>query len=311
MADRVEVLLATRNSADYLGELLDSLAAQSHDDFHLVVSDDVSSDGTPELVEARAGAFRNPVQVIRRERPSGSASANFAALMAASTADYVFLADHDDIWLPEKIAAGLAQLKAAEARVGRDTPILGHSDLGVIDAAGARTAPSYWAFKQIKPEAGQRLNTALMAATVTGCALYANRALIARSLPLPEGAIMHDWWMNLVAVALGEVVFDPEPRILYRIHGRNASRPREVSASASFRQLDRVKRMRLNLYRRIAQGQALLEAHGPALAPAERARLASFAGIPGKNAVARRWRIVRGGFFWPGVWRNLVGLAFI
>lgn len=311
MANRVEVLLATYNSTDYLTDMLDSLLAQSYDDFHLVVSDDLSTDGTVEMIEARANAFRNPVTVIRRDTPSGSATANFTSLMARSEADYVFLADHDDIWLPEKIAAGLAQLKEAEARLGSDTPILGHCNLAVIDGTGQVTAPSYWAFKQIVPEAGQSLNTALMAPTVTGCALYMNRALMVQALPVPENAVMHDWWLNLVAVVLGEVLFDPEPHIQYRIHGKNASRPREVSVRSSFSQLNRLQRMRHNLYRRIAQGGALLEAHGDAMPETQRLQLESFATIPGKNAFTRRWRILRGGFFWPGIWRNVVGLSFI
>ncbi len=312
MTGRVEVLLATCNSADYLAELLDSLAAQTHDDFHLVVSDDLSTDGTLGLVEAAAPRLRHPVEIIRRDTPSGSASANFSSLMARSTGDYVFLADHDDIWLPEKIARGLAQMQAAEAEAGPGMPVMGHCNLSVANARGEVTAPSYWAFKSIVPEAGQQLNSALVAPTVTGCALYANRALLERALPVPEAAVMHDWWLNLVAICFGRVIFDPEPLILYRVHGRNASRPKQVSVKAAFRQRrSRAGRFRHNLARRIAQGTALRDRYADALPAEMRRTLDRFAAIPGQNALARRVTLLRGRFFWPGLWRNLVSLGFI
>ncbi|MNE78893.1 hypothetical protein D3C80_1753360 [compost metagenome] len=33
---------------------------------------------------------------------------------------------------------------------------------------------------------------------------------------------MHDWWTYLCVSTFGKVIFDPEPKILYRQHGNNA-----------------------------------------------------------------------------------------
>lgn len=307
---RVEVLMATRNSADFLEPMIESLLAQTHDDFQLVVSDDCSTDATQEILARLAPRFRHPPRLILRETPSGSASANFGSLLAQSTGDYVFLADHDDIWLPGRIAADLVLLRAAEERSGRDTPILVHRDLAVIDGDGSSTLPSYWAFKKIVPEAGARLSTALMHGTVTGCAAAMNQALVRRAGAVPPEAIMHDWWLNLVATAFGEVIWDRTPQTRYRIHGRNVSRPREVGIVAGLGQLDRMGRLRGNIRRRYAQGKALADRFGDTLPEPARSQIAAFVRLQRLPVPLRQAALVRGGFLWPGLWRNLVQLPF-
>src|SRR6056297_2569261 len=50
----VSVVVAARDEEDRLPALLDALAAQTHDDFEVVVVDDASEDETAALVEARS-----------------------------------------------------------------------------------------------------------------------------------------------------------------------------------------------------------------------------------------------------------------
>lgn len=311
MGKRVEVLLATYNSTDYLAQMLDGLLAQSYDDFHLIVSDDLSTDATVAMVEARAPEFRNPVEIIRRETPSGSAQANFASLFARAKGDYVLTADHDDIWLPEKIARAVAALEQAEEDLGTDTPILYHCDLKVIDGAGRPKADSFWDFKSIDPTSGRALNRSIMHATVTGCAMAVNRALLREIGQIPAACTMHDWWITLVAASFGKVIADPEPQILYRIHGKNVSRPRKVSPLASLMQLERIKRMRRVIHQRIDQARMFLDIYGDRLPKSERDRLALLVSVPRAGFIGKRVNILRGGFLWPGVWRNVVSLVFV
>jgi hypothetical protein len=49
----------------------------------------------------------------------------------------------------------------------------------------------------------------------------ANRPLIDLALPIPEGAVMHDWWLALCAAVWGRIDFLTEPTVLYRQHGSN------------------------------------------------------------------------------------------
>jgi glycosyltransferase involved in cell wall biosynthesis len=307
---KVDVLLATYNSAKYLPDQLESLIGQSFDDFFLVVSDDGSCDETISIIESYAEYFRNPVRIFVREAPFGSAKDNFSFLLEGCNADYAFLCDHDDVWHPDRIAIALDHIKRTEALFGEEMPVLYHSDVEVIDASGHLCHSSFWSFKQMVPQAGQYLPTALMHATVVGCAAGMNRALINRAGHVPKEAIMHDWWLNLVAAAFGRVEFDPRPLVRYRIHGQNASRPREVGVCASFRQLDRLVLMRKRIRRRYAQGRALYERFGNTMPEPAREQIATFVKLQSLPAGLRQIAIVRGGFLWPGVWRNVVQLAF-
>src|SRR5689334_1945862 len=107
---RVDVLLATRNSERFLEPMLRSLAVQTHRDFNLIVGDDASSDRTVEIIRSFIASFERPVTLVERRVPSGSATANFASLLAQSRGDYVLLADHDDVWMPDKISEAVRRL---------------------------------------------------------------------------------------------------------------------------------------------------------------------------------------------------------
>ncbi|MCX6498865.1 MAG: glycosyltransferase [Arthrobacter sp.] len=301
---RVEVLLATRDSGRFLGELLDSLATQSFRDFHLVVSDDCSQDDTLAILEAAGPRFAHPPEVIVRTTPSGSACANFAGMLAQTRADYVFLADHDDVWLPEKISRGLDRMRTLESEIGRETPILIHGDLTPVNAAGEVISTSFWAFKAITPAYGAKLNTALMHPTVTGCAAVMNRALVAQTGAIPSGAVMHDWWINLVAASFGHVDWDPAPQILYRIHGDNASNPKVTSITRALSQRRRIASGRHWIRLRLAQGQVFLATYHDELPEESRGVLEAFAAIPSAGPISRRWRLIAGGFRSPDLWRN-------
>lgn len=301
----VDVLLATRNSDSFLEEALDSLVRQTHRDFNLIVSDDASSDRTIPIIRQFERSFARPVTLIERQTPSGSASANFASLLEASTARYVFLADHDDVWLPDKISRSLRRLKELEAHHGADTPLLMHTDLHIIDASGAVQPSTLWELKDIDPEFGTRLNGAMMHATVTGCAAAMNKALVQRALPIPTEAVMHDWWLNLVAAAFGKVEYDPVSTIRYRIHGANVSRPRRVSLANVFQQRSPVSKVRHNLRLRTRQARAFLQQFGQSLDAPNAKAVAAFAALDQSGPLTKRRTIIKHGFFYPGLWRNV------
>ena len=96
MAPRVSVLIPTYNCARFLSQAIDSVLAQTFQDFEILVVDDGSTDDTAQVVA------RYPrVRYIRREHCGVSASRN--AAVAAATGEIVVFLDADDFWLPEKL----------------------------------------------------------------------------------------------------------------------------------------------------------------------------------------------------------------
>lgn len=65
-APTVSLLVPTYNYARYLPQTLQSILAQNYRDFELIVSDDASTDGSPELLRAFAPPRRNVRVVLHR-----------------------------------------------------------------------------------------------------------------------------------------------------------------------------------------------------------------------------------------------------
>jgi glycosyltransferase involved in cell wall biosynthesis len=97
-APHISVVLTTYNRPETTCEAVESVLAQTFDDFELIVVDDGSTDDT-EAVLARYGAR---IRYLRKEN-GGEASARNVGLQAARGALIAFL-DDDDVWLPEKLA---------------------------------------------------------------------------------------------------------------------------------------------------------------------------------------------------------------
>lgn len=231
----IEILLATYNGAEHLPELFSSLEGQTRQDWQLLVRDDGSSDATPQLLQGFQAKHPLQVKILTGGSAAQGAKDNFATLLSAATADYLLFADQDDVWLPNKIA----HLLQAAQRLG-DTqparPLLVHSDLQVVDERLQRLSPSFWAYQGISATDGQRFPRLLAENCVTGCAMLINRPLRDLALPMPEQAIMHDWWLALVASAFGHIEALAEPTVLYRQHPQNTVGAKRWHAGQLLRQ---------------------------------------------------------------------------
>ena len=214
-----EIVLATCEGGRFLEEQLDSLRAQSLAPHRLVVVDDASNDDSLSILSQWAKRTDFPVLMQKRNRRQGSL-ATFGQALAAAETGYVFLCDQDDRWDSDKAEAMLHRMLQFEALHGSKTPLLLHSDLRVMDASGRVNHPSFHRLQNLEPQRVGLLDLAFQN-TVTGCATLVNRACLAAALPFPEQAVLHDWWLAMVAAGLGALDYDPVARLSYRQHGRN------------------------------------------------------------------------------------------
>ena len=227
---RVAVLLSTYNGEAFLEAQLRSLLAQTHRDWVLYWRDDGSADGTERLVTA----FEQELGAgwcVRLLGPRVGTAASFLMLLRAAHADgtdIVAFMDQDDVWLPEKLARGLAALQTTPA----SQPALYCARQILVNARLDSIATS----PPLRREPG--FPTALTQNIATGCTVMLNAAataLVSRSRAPP--ACMHDWWCYLlIAAAGGHILADGEPVVLYRQHDDNligaaASRSRRAIAA--------------------------------------------------------------------------------
>jgi len=230
------IVLSAYNGAAWLEAQLESIGAQTAGDWRLYARDDGSSDATVELLR-RAAAREPRVRLVPSGARNLGAPASFGVLLQHALdrgERHVFLADQDDVWLPDKCARMLAAMAEREQAAGASTPILVHSDLCVVAEDLSVVHASFAAQQGFRAEddRGARL---LLANTVTGCATLVNAALLRCALPMPRVA-MHDWWLAQCAAVFGEVHFVDSPTVRYRQHGANAvgaqGRPERAAAIA-------------------------------------------------------------------------------
>ena len=234
---KIAVLLSTYNGEKFLGEQLDSLLAQSHKNFILVVRDDGSRDRTVSILESYAGDHPERIHLISRDGVNMGASASFAFLadyvlkskeLLGLKSIYMMFCDQDDTWFPEKIEKLLAAMLATEANNGSTLPIIVHSDLEVVSEQNTVIAKSLISYQGLEIERNSFPNL-VISNLVTGCTALINEPLAEKALPIPEKAIMHDWWLALVATAFGKLVYLDTPLVHYRQHGNNTIGAKEFT----------------------------------------------------------------------------------
>lgn len=231
---QVIILLATCNGEPFLAAQLDSLLAQSHGDWLLLARDDGSTDGTREVLTAyrdREPQRIVPLPAAGRRAPLG-ACRNFAGLLDYLLANerrlgldryLIAFCDQDDLWHPHRLrdsVAALNRLAGTAAPPLTERPLLTHCELRVIDADGRPLADRFSDFQGFDPRR-HRFDDLLLGNVVSGCGALMTPALARLATPIPEAAVMHDWWIALVASLVGRIGYIERPLVAYRQHGAN------------------------------------------------------------------------------------------
>lgn len=231
------ILLPAFNGSRYIREQIASIQEQSMADWRLWVSDDASADETPAMVSAKAHEDERISLRSNARRLGLRAHINqlFQEALRAD-ADYIFLADQDDVWRPNKLEVQLEAMRAEESTTGAFTPILVHSELCVIDWSSAVQAESFWRRLRIAPGNSRSIEALPAHNIASGNAILVNRALLRLAVPVPDSAVMHDWWLALIAAATGRILYLDQPLMSYRQHSTNVVGPKSfVDALAAFR----------------------------------------------------------------------------
>lgn len=216
----IDILMAVYNSADYILMQLQSLMEQTYPHFRIIIRDDCSSDQSVDLIEKFSQKYPGKILFIKGKKNLGACH-NFATLLRYTKADYIMFSDADDIWLPTKIEESFVLMQENEIMHGKKTPLLIHTDLTVVNEQLQILSNSFWDSSKTNPYSANFLNQLLVQNVITGCTMLINQPLLQLASPLPKEAIMHDWWIGLVASAFGQIDFLEKPTVLYRQHSKN------------------------------------------------------------------------------------------
>ena len=107
---RVSIGLPVFNGADFVGQAVGSILAQSYEDFELIISDNASTDRTGEICKSYAA--KDPrIRLVRNTRNLG-ASRNWNQTFELASGVYFKWAAHDDVLRPDFLAQTVAALDA-------------------------------------------------------------------------------------------------------------------------------------------------------------------------------------------------------
>lgn len=213
----ISVCLATYNGEKYIQQQLESIISQLELDDEIIVSDDGSNDSTLEIIRSfhdkrikiLEANFKNPTY-------------NFENALNHAKGKYIFLADQDDIWMPEKLNTMIYYLQTYDLVL---------SDNKIIDKNGQKLHASFFVLNH--SDTGIIHN--IFKNSYIGCCMAFNRKILLKSLPFPPNIPMHDWWIGMIAESCGKPYFIHKPLVLYRRHSSNASESGEKSRFGFFK----------------------------------------------------------------------------
>lgn len=105
MVPLISVIMPAYNARPYLDQAIRSVLEQDYPHIELIVVDDGSTDGTPELAEQ----FGERVRVMRQKNAGPAAARNRG--IAASRGELIAFLDADDVWLPGKASMQVRYLQ--------------------------------------------------------------------------------------------------------------------------------------------------------------------------------------------------------
>lgn len=105
---KISVVVCTYNGEKFLKEQLDTIVSQTYPIYELIIQDDLSTDGTMEILRQYEQKYPF-VHVFCNEERKGI-NLNFFTAMERASGDFIAISDQDDRWIPEKIAIQVASI---------------------------------------------------------------------------------------------------------------------------------------------------------------------------------------------------------
>lgn len=205
----ISVCMATYNGSRYLSKQIDSILVQLSEEDELVISDDYSTDSTCDIIKAYNDTR---IKLFFNELQKGVAH-NFENALLHSKGDIIFLADQDDVWLPNKIKELSDFLIKGNYDVVTGNCALTDANLHIIQ-------PSY--YKKQSPLDKTVWGNFVKDLWLGSCMAFKREVLLA-TLPFPKRMAAHDLWIALYSQLHFKCGYYPKVLQLYRRHEATVS----------------------------------------------------------------------------------------
>lgn len=279
---KVAICLAVYNGEKYLETQIESILKQDYENWHLYIRDDGSQDKSLSIIKAKEKEYPDKITDLSHLPGGGNASNNFFTILkwlkVNKNYDFFMLSDQDDFWLPNKITKSLGAFKN---QVG---PVLVHTDLRVVDQNLTILSNSYAEFNKLQMK-NDALSDLLVQNKVTGCTMMWNRELNEIiDYNHVSKALMHDWWIALIAASFGKIIYVDTPTVLYRQHNSNVVGAKKKTLFTYLTSLNSVQE---SINRSIKQASSFYEIYSTRLSQPKAMLIKTYGDIKKNNKVRR------------------------
>ena len=319
------VILCTYNGEKYLEKQISSIMEQDREDFCLLYSDDGSTDSTKAILQSLQEKYGRRMRAFPRPMHSGSPAKHFLSILSAlakgevetENLEYIFLADQDDEWFPDKLSKTISVIKEEERKFGESLPILCHTDCSLVNSRGELLAKSYRRYQKL-PGASCRFSRLLLQNHVTGASVGINKALLQYCKEIPDQVKMHDHWLALLANCFGEIQYLPYATYAYRQHGENVLGAKKASVLvecgerlAASKEKDKEDSIHSSYRALFAQGRELKRLFGDELPEIKRKVLEAFLSLEGKSRLGKITTMALFGIYPYPLYRGIGAMLFL
>lgn len=200
--------MSTYNGEKYLSEQIESIRAQSVKNWSLLIRDDGSKDSTVDIIKKYVLKDERITFINEMDIKNVGVHRSFYELIKYDEADFYFFCDQDDFWKEDKISIFLKKINLEE----QHNPHLYYSNLSTVDK-------NLELIKYKLYSKQQDIYSNIVGNKVAGCVMMINASLAEKWVFEDIG--LHDSFLVMMALSMGNVIFIEEPTILYRQHESN------------------------------------------------------------------------------------------
>ena len=319
------VILCTYNGEKYLEKQIKSIMEQDREDFCLLYSDDGSTDSTKAILQSLQEKYGRRMRAFPRPMHSGSPAKHFLSILSAlakgevetDNLEYIFLADQDDEWFPDKLSKTISVIKEEERKFGESLPILCHTDCSLVNSRGELLAKSYRRYQKL-PGASYRFSRLLLQNHVTGASVGINKALLQYCKEIPVEVKMHDHWLALLANCFGEIQYLPYASYAYRQHEENVLGAKKASVLkeceerlAASKEKDKEDAIHSSYRALFSQGRELKRLFGEKIPKEKKRVLEAFLSLEEKSRLGKIMTMALFGIYPYPLYRGIGAMLFL
>jgi glycosyltransferase involved in cell wall biosynthesis len=224
------------NHERYVVAALDSVLAQSHANFEIIVVDDGSRDATGALLDDYAARCRTHALTVVHQANAGAHEAINHGL-ALARGDVIAIINSDDLYAPTRLERLLAEMDRRGAAFGFSNTRFIDDEGNDLDASDIHVKQLHQAFGEAA-KFPDPLYVVLYNNIVISTGNFVFRSeLLERIGGFCAMRVCHDWDFLLAASYETPLAFSNEPLYLYRVHEANTVSASRVLAALELEQL--------------------------------------------------------------------------